>query len=54
MKLLFLNSLKGLKHKKVQMLGIILLVMLSTGIYTAMTSSLDRMEEEYYQYLEKQ
>ncbi len=54
MKLLFLNSLKGLKNKKIQMLGITLLVMLSTGIYVAMCSSLDRMEEKYYSYLEEQ
>ena len=54
MKLLFLNSLKGLKKKKIQMLGIILLVMLSTGIYVAMSSALDRMEEKYYSYLEEQ
>lgn len=54
MKLLFLNSLKGLKRKKIQMLGIILMVMLSTGIYVAMTSALDRMEEDYYNYLEEQ
>ena len=54
MKLLFLNSLKGLKKKKIQMLGIILLVMLSTGIYVAMSSGLDRLEEKYYSYLEEQ
>lgn len=54
MNLLFINSLKGLKKKKIQMLGIILLVMLSTGIYTAMSSALDRMETKYYDYLEKQ
>ena len=54
MKLLFLNSLKGLKKKKIQMLGITLLVMLSTGIYVAMCSSLDRMEDKYYSYLEEQ
>lgn len=54
MKLLFLNSLKGLKKKKIQMIGIVLLVMLSTGIYVAMQSSLDRMEEKYYSYLEEQ
>lgn len=54
MKLLFLNSLKGLKKKKIQMLGIILLVMLSTGIYVAMSSALDRMEDRYYNYLEEQ
>ena len=54
MKLLFLNSLKGLKKKKIQMLGITLLVMLSTGIYVSMSSSLDRLEDSYYNYLEKQ
>lgn len=54
MKLLFLNSLKGLKKKKIQMLGITLLVMLSTGIYVAMSSALDRMEDRYYNYLEEQ
>jgi|GEM_PF-1671898 len=54
MKLLFLNSLKGLKKKKIQMLGIALMVMLSTGIYVAMQSALDRMEDRYYNYLEEQ
>ena len=54
MRLLFLNSLKGLKKKKIQMLGIALLVMLSTGIYVSMSSSLDRMETKYYSYLEEQ
>lgn len=54
MNLLFLNSLKGLKKKKIQMLGIVLLVMLSTGIYVAMSSALDRMENKYYDYLENQ
>ena len=54
MRLLFLNSLKGLKKKKIQMLGIALLVMLSTGIYVSMSSALDRMETKYYSYLEEQ
>ncbi|HPF83569.1 MAG TPA: ABC transporter permease, partial [Bacilli bacterium] len=54
MRLLFLNSLKSLKKKKIQMLGIILLVMLSTGIYVAISSALDRMEDKYYDYLETQ
>lgn len=54
MKLLFLNSLKGLRRKKIQMFGIILMVTLSTGIYVAMNSALDRMEEDYYNYLEDQ
>ena len=54
MNLLFINSLKGLKKKKIQMLGIVLLVMLSTGIYVAMSSALDRMEDKYYDYLDNQ
>ena len=54
MKLLFINSLKGMKKKKVQLIGIILLVMLSTGIYASMQLALDRMEEKYYEYLENQ
>ena len=43
MNLLFLNALKGLKRKKVQMLGIVLMITLSTGIYVAMNSALDRL-----------
>ena len=54
MGLLFLNALKGLKSKKIQMIGIICLVTLSTAIYTAMNSALDRMEDRYDSYLEVQ
>lgn len=54
MRLLFINSLKGLKKKKIQMLGIIMMVMLSTAIYVAMSVALDRMEDRYYNYLEEQ
>lgn len=54
MELLFINSLKGLKKKKVQMLGIIVMVLLSAGIYTAMNSALDRLEDRYYHYLDEQ
>ncbi len=54
MRLLFLNALKGLKRKKVQMLCIIFMVMLSTGIYAAMSMALDCMEDSYYNYLENQ
>lgn len=53
MKLLLLNSLKGLKKKKIQMLGIIVMVMLSTGIYTTMNSAIDRIEDRYYHYLDE-
>ena len=54
MDLLFINALKGLKKKKLQMLAIAVMVMLSTGIYTAMNTSLDRLEDRYYTYLEEQ
>ena len=53
MKLLLINSIKGLKKKKTQMIGIIFMVLLSTGIYTAMNSSVDRMENRYYGYLDE-
>lgn len=52
--LLFLNSLKGLKTKKVQMLGLIFLIMFTTGIYTVMNSSLDRMDSMSETYMEEQ
>ncbi|MEG1900639.1 MAG: ABC transporter permease [Bacilli bacterium] len=54
MKLLLINSLKGLNKKKVQMLGIIMMVFLSTGIYTMMNRALDRLESRYYTYIEEQ
>ncbi len=54
MKLLFLNALKGLRHKKVQMFGIIIMVMLSTAVYTGMNSAIDRLENRYYSYLDEQ
>lgn len=54
MKLLLLNAFKGLKKKKVQMLGIIVMVLLSTGIYTCMNTAIDRLEDRYYNYLEDQ
>lgn len=54
MKMLLLNALKGLKKKKVQMLSIIVMVILSAGIFTAVNSALDRLEDRYYNYLEKQ
>ncbi|MEG1705201.1 MAG: ABC transporter permease [Clostridia bacterium] len=54
MDLLFLNAIKGLKTKKIQMLGIIFCIMLSTGIFTAMNIALDRMEDRYHNYLKEQ
>lgn len=54
MRLLFLNALKGLKHKKIQMFGIIFMVMLSTAVYTGMNSAIDRLENKYYSYLDEQ
>lgn len=54
MKLLFLNALKGLRKKKVQMFGIIFMVILSTAVYTGMNSAIDRLENKYYSYLDEQ
>lgn len=54
MRLLLLNALKGLKKKKVQMFGITMMILLSTGIYVAMNTALDRLENRYYHYLEEQ
>lgn len=53
MDLLILNAFKGLKKKKIQMLGIIVMVLLSTGIYTTMNSAIDRIEDRYYHYLDE-
>ena len=52
--LLFLNSLKGLKTKKVQMLGLICLIVFTTGIYTVVNSSLDRMDSMSQEYMDSQ
>ncbi len=54
MRLLFINAFKGLSRKKVQMMSIIFMVMLSTGIYSSMSMALDCMEDRYYNYLETQ
>lgn len=54
MRLLLLNALKGLRKKKVQMFGITMMILLSTGIYVAMNTALDRLENRYYHYLEEQ
>ena len=54
MELLFLNAFKGLKNHKIQMFSIIFLILLSTCIYTVMNTSLDRIEDRYYSYLEEQ
>ncbi len=54
MRLLFLNALKGLRKKKIQMLGIIIMVMLSTAVYVGMNSAIDRLENKFYDYLDEQ
>lgn len=54
MKLLFINAFKGLRKKKIQMFGIAMLVLLSIGVYVGMNSAMDRLEDEYYGYLDKQ
>lgn len=54
MKLLLLNAIKGLRKKKIQMLGIIVMVMLSMAVYVGMNTAIDRLETRYYSYLEEQ
>ena len=54
MKLLLINAFKGLKKKKIQMVGIIFMVMFSTAVYTGMNSAIDRLEDKYYTYLDDQ
>lgn len=54
MRLLFINSLSSLMKKKFQIIGIILLVFLSTSIYTMMSLSVDKMEDGYKKYKKDQ
>ncbi len=54
MKLLLLNAFKGLRKKKIQMTGIIFMVMLSMAVYVGTNIAIDRLEERYYTYLEEQ
>lgn len=54
MRLLFINSFSSLKNKKLQIIGIILLVFLSTSIYTMMNLSIDRMNNGYDKYIKEQ
>ena len=54
MKLLLLNAIKGLRKKKIQMAGIIFMVMLSMAVYVGMNTAIDRLEQRYYDYLEEQ
>ncbi len=51
MRMLFINSFSSLKKKKLQLLGIILLVFLSTSIYTMMSLAVDRIEGAHDKYL---
>ena len=52
--LLFLNSLKGIKKKRLQMIGLTFLILISTAVYTTMNSALDRMDSMSEQYMEEQ
>ena len=54
MRLLFINSLSSLRKKKLQIIGIILLVFLSTSIYTMMSLAVDRMDNGYVKYKKEQ
>lgn len=52
--LLLLNSLKGMAKRKVQMISIIAIILLSATIYMAMNTAITRVENGYYEYLETQ
>ncbi|MDD2625467.1 MAG: ABC transporter permease [Bacilli bacterium] len=54
MRLLFINSFSSIRKKKLQIIGIILLVFLSTSIYTMMNMAVDRMEGAYTNYINEQ
>jgi len=53
-KLLLLNAIKGLWRKKIQIIAIILLLMIATILYVASNNAINRLEDGYYDYLEKQ
>ena len=52
--LLIVNSLKGIAKKKLQMIGLIFLILVSAAVYTTMNSTLDRMDGMSEQYLQEQ
>lgn len=52
--LLLLNSFKGIAKKKLQMIGLIFLILVSAAVYTTMNSTLDRMDGMSQQYLQEQ
>lgn len=54
MRMLFINSFSSLRKKKLQLIGIILLVFLSTCVYTMMNMAVDKVEDRYNEYLVKQ
>lgn len=54
MRLLLVNAFKGLKKRKIQTLAIILIIALSTSIYSSMNMALDKLEKSYKLYLSKQ
>ncbi len=54
MKLLFINSLKGLINKKIQITGLILLIAISATMYVAANVAINQVEDGYYAYLNEQ
>ena len=54
MKLLLINAFKGLKKRKIQTFALILIIVLSTSIYSTMNMALDKLENSYKLYLSNQ
>ncbi len=54
MGVLFKNVLKGLSKRKGQVLGVILLVMLTTVLYVGVNAATLRLEDTYYDYIKTQ
>ena len=52
--LLFINSLKSLKEKKVILIILILIISLTVALSNAINLSLDSLENNYQNYLEQQ
>ena len=52
--MIFVNAFKNLKHKKITILSLILLIFIGSFTYTIFNTTLDGMDYEYKDYLENQ
>ncbi len=54
MNLLFLNAIKGIMSKKIQVVAIILLIAISTTLYVSANVAINQVKDGYYNYLKNQ